>query len=76
MSKYCTMCGSTTKCTDDCKDCAKECYKELKEKVGKSECVLEEAIRTELGDGAFELLRKYNYIECCNVTKNGKMYAI
>ena len=76
MAQYCTVCGSKTNCTDDCRECAKEVYKELKEKAGKSEYVDEQAIRTELGDGAFELLRKFGHIEYCATLNGRRMYAI
>ena len=76
MAQYCTVCGKKTNCTDDCRECAKEVYKELKQKAGKSEYVAEEAIRTELGDGAFQLLREHNYIEYCTTIQGRKMYAI
>lgn len=76
MAQYCTVCGSQTNCTDYCKDCAKEFYNDLKEKAGESECVSEEAIRTELGDGVFELLKKYGYVEYCATLNGRRMYAI
>ena len=63
-------------CTDRCRDCAKSEYDELKKKAGKSEYVSEEAIRTELGNGAFELLKRFEYIEFCGIINNTRMYAI
>ena len=76
MSKYCAMCGTKTNCTENCKDCAKEAYRDLKEIAGKAEFVTEEAIRNDLTDGAFELMRNYGFIECCGVLNGHKMYAI
>ncbi len=76
MSKYCAMCGTNTNCTENCKDCAKEAYRDLKEIAGKAEFVTEEAIRNDLTDGAFELMRHYGFIECCGVLNGHKMYAI
>ena len=76
MSKFCTMCGCNTNCNESCRDCAKEAYDDLKSISGKADYVSEEAIRNDLGDGAFELLKKYNYIECCTIIKGHKMYAI
>ena len=76
MAQYCYTSGKRTNCTDRCEDCAKETYKELKEKVGKSECVSEEAIRAELGNGAFELLKEFGHIEYCATLNGKRMYAI
>ena len=76
MSKYCAMCGTKTNCTENCKDCAKEAYRDLKEIAGKAEFVTEEAIRNDLTDGAFELMRNYGFIECCGVLNGHKIYAI
>ena len=76
MAKYCIIAGNTTNCTENCKDCAKECYRDLKGMAGKSEYVSEEAIRNDLGNGAFEILREYNLIEYCTTIQGHKMYAI
>ncbi len=76
MSKYCLMCGANTNCTENCRDCAKEAYRDLKGMTGKAEFVTEEAIRNDLTDGAFEIMRKYGFIECCGVLNGHKMYAI
>lgn len=76
MSKYCATSGNVTNCTDDCSGCAKEIYRDLKGMAGSAEIVTEEAIRNDLGDGAFELLRKYELIECCGVINGTKRYAI
>ena len=37
---------------------------------------LEEAIRNDLGDRAFEMLREFGYIEYCTTIQGKKMYAI
>lgn len=74
--KYCLMCGANTNCTENCRDCAKEAYRDLKGMAGKAEFVTEEAIRNDLTDGAFEIMRKYGFIECCGVLNGHKMYAI
>lgn len=76
MSKYCLMCGANTNCIENCRDCAKEAYRDLKGMAGKAEFVTEEAIRNDLTDGAFEIMRKYGFIECCGVLNGHKMYAI
>lgn len=76
MSKYCLMCEANTNCTENCRDCAKEAYRDLKGMAGKAEFVTEEAIRNDLTDGAFEIMRKYGFIECCGVLNGHKMYAI
>ena len=76
MSKLCLMCGATTNCTENCKDCARETYRDLKGMVGKAEFVTEEAIKNDLTDGAFELMRHYGFIECCGVLNGHKMYAV
>jgi hypothetical protein len=76
MAQHCILSGKRTNCTDSCRDCAKEIYAELKEKAGKSECVSEEAIRTELGNGAFELLKEFGHIEYCATLEGKRMYAI
>ena len=74
--QYCYTSGQKTNCTDRCEDCAKEIYNELKEKAGDAEFVSEESIRTELGDGAFEILREFGYIEYCATFHDRRMYAI
>ena len=76
MAKYCYTSGKTTNCTDRCEDCAKEMYRDLKGMSGKAEYVSEEAIRNDLGDRAFEMLREYGYIEYCTTIQGRKMYAI
>lgn len=76
MSKYCIMANTDTNCTDDCRGCAKEAYRDLKGMSGKAEYVSEEAIRNDLGDGAFELLKEHGYIEYCTTIQGRKMYAI
>lgn len=76
MAKYCIICDKKTNCTDSCWDCAKEIYNDLKEKAGKSEYVSEEAIKHELGKGAFEILKEYGHIEYCTTINGRKMYAI
>ena len=76
MAQYCYHTGKRTNCTDRCKDCAKEMYHDLKDMVGKAEYVSEEAIRNDLGDRAFEMLKEFGYIECCTVRDGRKMYAI
>lgn len=63
------MCGANTNCTENCRDCAKEAYRDLKGMTGKAEFVTEEAIRNDLTDGAFEIMRKYGFIECSMVIK-------
>ena len=74
--QYCYTSGKLTNCTDSCRECAKEAYDELKAKVGKAEHVAEEAIRAELGDGTFELLREFGHIEFCGVINGTRRYAI
>lgn len=74
--KYCLMCKANTNCTENCRDCAKEAYRDLKGMAGKAEYVSEEAIKNDLSDGAFELLRNYGFIEYCTTIQNHKMYAI
>ena len=76
MAQYCMICNQVTGCTDYCKDCAKEEYARLKEKTGNAEYVSEIAIRNELGDGAFKLLKEYGYIEYCTTIQGYRMYAI
>ena len=76
MSKYCATAGCVTNCTEECKNCAKEIYRDLKGMAGSAELVTEEAIKNDLGEGAFELLRKYELIECCGVINGTKRYAI
>ena len=76
MAKYCTICGQDTNCTDSCKICAKETYDDLRRKAGRAEFVSEEAIRNDLGDGAFELLKEFGHIEFCGVVGGKRMYAI
>lgn len=76
MSQYCYTSGTRTNCTDRCEDCAKEIYRDLKGMSGKAEFVSEEAIRNDLGDRAFEMLREFGYIEYCTTIQGRKMYAI
>lgn len=76
MQKYCVMADAETNCTDNCERCAKEAYRDLKGMAGNAELITEEAIKNDLGNGAFEALRKYGYIECCGVIQGKKMYAI
>lgn len=76
MAKLCPMCNEMTNCTENCKDCAREAYNDLKDKAGNAEFVSEEAIRNDLTDEAFELMRKYNFIEFCGVVGGRRMYAI
>lgn len=76
MAQYCYTSGKVTNCTDRCKECAKEVYDELKEKAGKAEFVTEEAIKNDLGNGAFELLKEFSHIEFCGIVGGRRMYAI
>ena len=76
MAKYCTINDQYTNCTDSCKVCAKEAYDDLKRMAGKADCVSEEAIRNDLGDGVFELLKEFDHIEFCGVVGGRRMYAI
>ena len=76
MAKLCPMCNEMTNCTENCKDCAREAYNDLKDKAGNAEFVSEEAIRNDLTDEAFELMRKYNFIEFCGIVGGSRMYAI
>ena len=76
MAQNCILCGERTNCTESCRECAKEIYDTLKEKSGTAELVPEEAIRIELGDGAFDLMREYNLIEYCATFGDTRMYAI
>jgi hypothetical protein len=76
MAQYCYNTGTTTNCTDRCESCAKEMYRDLKGMTGKAEYVSEEAIRNDLGDRAFEMLREFGYIEYCTTIQGRKMYAI
>ena len=76
MAQYCYTSGTTTNCTDRCEDCAKECYRDLKGMTGKAEFVSEQAIRNDLGDGAFELLKEFGHIEFCGIVGGRRMYAI
>lgn len=55
----------------------KEIYAELKKMAGRAELVTELAIRNELGDEAFELLRANHMIELCRVDEfDRRWYAI
>lgn len=74
--KYCPMCGATTNCTENCKGCARESYRDLKGMAGNAEYVAEEAIRNDLTDEAFELMRQYGFIEFCGIIQGYRMYAI
>ena len=76
MAQYCYTSGKKTNCTDRCADCAKEMYRDLKGMCGKAEYVSDEAIRNDLGDRAFEMLREFGYIEYCTTIQGKKMYAI
>lgn len=76
MAQHCIISGKTTNCTDRCRECAKEVYRDLKGMTGKAEYVSEEAIRNDLGNGAFEILREFGYIEYCTTIQGRKMYAI
>ncbi len=76
MAQYCYTSGKVTNCTDRCRDCAKETYAELKSLAGRAEFVSEEAIKNDLGKGAFELLKEHNYIEYCATLGGQRMYAI
>ena len=58
------------------KNQAKEVYRDLKGMAGNAEFVSEEAIRNDLGNRAFEGLRKYGFIEYCTTIRGQKMYAI
>ena len=74
--KICPMSNQSTNCTDNCRNCAREAYRDLKGMSGKSEYVSEEAIRNDLGDGAFRLMKEYGFIEYCTTIQGIKMYAI
>lgn len=74
--KQCPLNKCTTNCTEHCKECAKDLYRELKSKAGKAEFVTETAIKNDLGNEAFELLKEYGYIECCGTLSGRKVYAI
>ena len=88
MAQYCEICNQITNCTDDCRECleeesnmntkeqVKEMYRDLKGMCGRSEYVSEEAIRNDLGDRAFEMLREHGYIEYCTTIQGRKMYAV
>lgn len=54
-----------------------ELYSKLKKMAGRAEFVTELAIRNELGNEAFELLKASNMIELCRVDKfDRRWYAI
>ena len=72
----CYYSGNATNCTDRCRDCAKDEYQNLKQKTGRAEFVAEDAIRNDLGNGAFELLKEFKHIEFCGVVNGTRMYAI
>lgn len=56
---------------------AREIYRDLIGMSGGAELVTEEAIRTDLGNEAFEALRQYGFIEHCRVDESGRhWYAI
>ena len=76
MAQYCYTSGTRTNCTDRCEDCAKEMYRNLKGMTGRAEFVSEDAIRNDLGDRAFEMLREFGYIEFCGIVGGRRMYAI
>lgn len=75
MSKLCPMCNEETNCTENCRDCARECYRDL---IGmhKQPFIGEKAIKTDLGNGAFELLQRYGFIEYSATIQGEKMYVI
>lgn len=55
----------------------KEIYSKLRKMAGRAEFVTELAIRNELGNEAFELLKSSNMIELCRVDKfDRRWYAI
>ena len=58
------------------KDRAKEMHRDLKGMSGKAEYVSEQAIRKELGDEAFHLMKVYGFIEYCATLHGIRMYAI
>ena len=74
--RICQLTDEQTRCTENCKDCARDYYHDLKEMAGNAEFVTEEAIRNDLGDGAFEMLRKYDFIEYCATIEGRRLYAI
>ena len=76
MAQYCIICDERTNCNDRCRECAKEVYRDLKGMTGKADYVSEEAIKNDLGAGAFELLKEFGYIEYCTTIQGRKMYAI
>ena len=74
--QYCYHTDNYTNCPERCRECAKDEYAKLKEMAGKAEFVTEEAIRNELGNGAFKLLKEFKHIEFCGIVNNTRMYAI
>lgn len=75
MSKLCLMCNEETNCTENCRDCAKEAYRDLKG-MHKESFIGEKAIKADIGSGAFELLKRYGFIEYFATIQGHKMYAI
>lgn len=76
MSKYCPTAHQVTPCTENCKDCAKDIYRDLKQMFRKAEYVSEDAIKSKIGDGSFELVKQYGFIETCGVVDGTKVYAL
>ena len=74
--KICPMSNEETHCTENCRNCAKEAYRDLKGMTGKADYISEEAIRHQLGDGAFRVMKEYGFIEYCTTIQGRKMYAI
>lgn len=73
----CPLTNFEIPCTDNCRDCAKDLYEELQDKAGNAEKVTEDAIRNELGDNAFIMLKSYGFIEHCHLDELGRhWYAI
>jgi hypothetical protein len=77
MSRICPETGNSTHCTEDCKYCARDIWDELCARAGKAEMVTQDAIINVFGENAFNMLRKYGYIEHCRVDELGRhWYAI
>ena len=53
-----------------------EIYRNLKSITGKAEYIAEEAIKNDLGEDAFNALRKCGFIEYCGTINGRRMYAI
>ena len=75
MSKLCPMCNEETNCTENCRDCAREAYRDLKG-MYKRPSITERGIKANLGDGAFELLQRYGFIEYYATIQGEKIYII